>query len=453
VQREQLRGATDSVREPLALLGYQPLDADGLLWSAGTGAVVHGAAALLGAFDREQAQRPLCVCAAGGSGVELVRRSEAAPREAQLRAEFANRTGGAQLCTASVPYERDREVECIRWLALALADAGDQAPVPAEAVQRVPAQRCVQCARPAADGSGAKGAPHCAHCRAALGGLGPGSPESVALSDVAEEGRVVVLCAGENPLALLSSAQDLETLGALTALLRAVISYACADAERGLRSAKRAGQSQWIAPRSGGTELVVLLPPSRALRFATELVRSVQSATSEAARVAGGLSDALGHRLGQLGLSVGMVAAEASIPAWRTLARARAAGAAASRTRASRGWRSALCVDRWVVGDAGDSGVGEIGRELRAYSLVATAWQSTLHRASALRRIPASQRGTGPARQLVDPEYLTVLRYQVARRHAWRRYLRASGVDWRDPAALESARADRGLELLMELVP
>jgi hypothetical protein len=451
-QREALREATDRARAPLALLGYECVDLDAVLFAGSAGRAVLGAGEILAGFDRARCAEPLAVLAGGGRGVLLVPRARAAEREAALREEFAAHSGGQLLRTACVPYERTQEAQCLRWLALALADAADAGPLPGVSAGATLA-RCALCAGPLA----AQDAGECARCAAAqragasLATAVPGS-----LAELAEGGRVVVLAAGANLRALLAAQSDLEALGALGLLLGAAVEQAQREAERTLPRAKGGLAGGLLAPRTGGVELRALLAPAHALRYAGDLVRAVQALTSDAARVASALADAAGSQLAPLGLSVGLALGDARIPAWRLAERARAAESAAGRACSSLGWRSALCPDRWVLGEDGalaEAGLGGTGLELRPYSLEATAWRSALHRAAALRRVPLSQRGYGVARESADPEQWNAFCYQVARSPAWRRYLRAAGADWRDPASLLSARADRSLEILMELAP
>jgi hypothetical protein len=467
VRLQRLRDATDQTREPLALLGYEAAELDRFVLASRQPAAIAGAAEIVTAFDRHSQAKPLSVTAGGGRGIELVPRSLTGERQAELAREFAQRTHGAVLVTACVPYERPQEAECLRWLALALADAADTAQRPAWSPALSAAERCADCETQAAPPGSANRAPICERCAACSREGQKTADGHWEIPDLAEAGSVTAIAAGRGLRGLLASLESLEAVSGISALVFAVLEQAQREAEQSLLIRKGggpgSGRRRIVAPATGGAEVLAIVSPSQALRYVGDLVRSVQSLSSEAVRIAGGFPESAASRISRMGLSVGLVVSDPHTPALGMLARARAAESLASHACASRGWRSAVHIERFTAGNAWSGPdtewtAGELPHDSRPYSLEATSWQSWLRRATALRRIPAAQRAQGQARigsyqASADAEFWNQFRYQVARSPEWKRYYRTCGADWREALSLHSARPDRGLQILAELVP
>lgn len=268
--------------------------------------------------------------------------------------------------------------------------------------------------------------------------------EARTLADLSHTNRVVAVSADGNDMGrLFSDLATLESMAlaseAVRALFRGALEDACAACTRGR------GVVRLVA---GGDDIRAFLGPEDLLAFVGAFAQAVAARGAALGTLGGALP---GDGLARVGVGVGAALAGDSYPASQLMDAAHSMEREAKRICRGGGVRSAFALLNLVSGEAQREGSATAD----AISLDQEEFARARRRAESLAGVPATQRQRVlELRRSVGPEELAnAFRYQVARSGEWQAFLKAVGVDWRDPDAVAAAVPLPLDEELARLVP
>jgi hypothetical protein len=426
VQRARQQGG----REP-TLLAYDANAIQQFVTASSRPVAMRGASATVDEFDAGHGAEPGCVFAGGGRGLLVVDGLDTAQeRGGRLQTDFAARTFGGSLAVAFAPYRPDAEHASLRWLQQRLTVAKDEAPPPRPPGSgRVLCEDCheawgtLRTTRTNASGL------VCGRC-AAMADVGRArrlADEAATLADLSQTNQVVALSADGNEMGRLFSAlSSLEAVALASEAVRVLFRDALEDA------ARACSRGHGVVPLvAGGDDIRAYLGPEDLLSFASTFAAAVSRRGEALGTLAGALP---GDGLARVGVGIGAAMAGESHPASQLMSAAHALEKQAKRLCRDDGARSAFAFVNLLSGEA----LREGEAPSNVVDLDPAAFAAVRQRAEALASVPATQRqqvlelrrGVGPE------EFANAFRYQVARSREWQAFLAATGVDFRDRAAV-----------------
>lgn len=451
--RERVRSAKSQPIGKPVLLAYDANGIQSFLSASNALPYLRGASESIKGFDRRNMERQGALFGGGGRGLFLVSAESAGRLGQDLVAEYGACTEGS-LSIASAPFDGNSptaEADSLRWLRARMAAAKDAAAPPTGPVRCT--ERCADCRVRPAQRTFARGPDSvrvCALCESVMR-IGQKTARSedeagTALDSLSLTNRLAVLSADGNEMGrLFSSLSTLES----QAVVSTVVSWIF---ERGRSSAlSKCGMDArtYVAPVAGGDDIRIFFGPEYLLNLVPALAHEIENAASTAAQELGALGSETAHRVGQIGVGMGVVVGPSKFPASRLLETAHDLERSAKRICGDKGARSAVDVALLSSGtEAQDLEADSRPSRLRlSGGGQFPDWAEATRRAAKLMAVPSSQRATlRDSMQSVSrgddsnpnetvamsrPELQNLFRYQVARNKKWQDYV---GPEWRTPA-------------------
>ncbi|MCY1071202.1 hypothetical protein OV090_41045 [Nannocystis sp. RBIL2] len=439
------------------LVGYDAHGIQELITASNRPLAMLGASGTITRFDSYAASSaPVSVFAGGGRGVELVDGHDAAIARCRLlEAHYAEQTFGGPLSTAAVPLDRLDQAASLRWLRQRLELLADAARPPGHgylAAYTRKSDQCADCggyqATHESQRRDARGERVCLRCHAMTqrGRLASerSGEEIQSLLELAPHGQYLAALSldGNNLGAFFEDLRTLDDTRRASGALKQVFSDAHAAASRAIGS-------RHVSLATGGDDIRLFLPQSLVLRYLDALIPELErTAAALAAR------PPFRGRFDRFGVGVGVVLADAHLPAKRLMEYAHDLEQSAKRHCRTNGPRSAIDFAVLTAGDASriEPSLRRRGRKPLGFG---ETWEDALRDAAALARVPSSQRSLLFDEPADDcKEFGNQWRYQVARHAEWRAWYDATGREWRDAEAVvrDRPRAHH-LDLLHFLAP
>ncbi len=449
--REKIQRAHREAGSSPWLYGYDVVGIQDFIVARGRPIAMRGASQILIDFDDESGMN---IFSKGGRGIGLTAGDEIAVQKRCDALTDKYRAKGGILATAAVPYRPDKVGECLAWLRAKLELAKDAAGPSCDPLPINKQSQCATCFRHLAvrtvqrEEDATSQEQICERCYAAVerGRAIPDKQMSRSLMGLSKSEIIAAVSADGNGMGgFFDSLGSLEQLAAASEAVSKIFSDAHNAAMTKLR--------QFAVPLvTGGDDIRAFLAIEDLLAYVETLTRSVEAAAERAGNLGGILSTVSAERLRQLGVGVGAVVARADFPAAMLMDYAHQLEDSAKlicrpdhKSNRTRQARSAF--DFEVLTSANAFSEGRPKRtdfDGRPFAMD-TTWDKALQIARALKEIPSAQLGIlSEERNMSQPEFLNLFRYQVARSSQWQGFYAACNPEWRDVAILDQYRPRTG---------
>lgn len=452
---------THDLKDPW-LVGYDAHGIQDFITASNRPLAMLGASSTITRFDAAMAgSASRSVFAGGGRGIELVDGQTAASARCQQFAdEFALVTLGGTMSTAALPFDRNHESASLRWLRQRLELVKDACPPPGRGALSLFTRRADQCADcgtyEAEFPSESPNNPReriCRRCRdmtlAGRANTHRIGARIQSLLDVVKPGEYIAAVSidGNN---LGSFFEGLDTLAETHEASRELAKL-FQDAHK---QASQEIRGEHVPLATGGDDLRLFLSQSQVLGYLDVLIQELETGADRLAR-----NPPFRDRLTRFGVGVGVVLADAHLPAKRLMSYAHDLERSAKRRCRPDDARTRSAIDFAVLTAGYATRVETSERDQHDGRPLAFGeeWRRYRAHAAELAMIPTSQRGL-----LRDPpaaesdgfaEFANQWRYQVARERTWQTWYERTGRTWRDPEKVVTERPKTVHLDLLHLLP